>query len=215
MAKPLVDPTLPFPSRLFQAATALAGPDQQDGSASRSRRGQLQGLRTPFRSQGRADQWRHQGRGLLNEARRQAVVQLGGLDAWSTTPRGSSCKISILDITTADFDKTYKTNAYAMLWISKGGDTAPEARIHDRQRRLGQRRLGQRLRARREPAAGRSRVIRPPGVRRGRRSGWTIAAPIKPRLQWPGFFSTYVDWRIATSPILVKTVSRRHAGRKA
>jgi hypothetical protein len=174
MAKPLVDPTLPFPSRLFQAATALAGPDQQDGSASRSRRGQLQGLRTPFRSQGRADQWRHQGRGLLNEARRQAVVQLGGLDAWSTTPRGSSCKISILDITTADFDETYKTNVYAMLWISKGGDTAPEARIHDRQRRLGQR-----LRARREPAAGRSRVIRPPGVRRGRRSGWTIAAPIK------------------------------------
>lgn len=48
-----------------------------------------------------------------------AVSQLGGLDiVVNNAGRQQYCE-SILDLTTADFDATFKTNVYAMFWITK------------------------------------------------------------------------------------------------
>ena len=48
-----------------------------------------------------------------------AVAQLSGLDiVVNNAGRQQYCE-SILDLTTADFDATFKTNVYAMFWITK------------------------------------------------------------------------------------------------
>ena len=49
----------------------------------------------------------------------EAVGQLGGLDILVNNAARQFSRDSILDITTADFDETYKTNVYAMFWITK------------------------------------------------------------------------------------------------
>jgi len=48
-----------------------------------------------------------------------AVQQLGGLDILVNNAGRQQSRDSILDITTADFDWTFKTNVYAMFWITK------------------------------------------------------------------------------------------------
>ncbi len=47
------------------------------------------------------------------------MTQLGGLDILVNNAARQFSRDSILDITTADFDETYKTNVYAMFWITK------------------------------------------------------------------------------------------------
>lgn len=50
---------------------------------------------------------------------RQAAEELGGLDLLvNNAGRQQFCE-SITDLTTADFDATFKTNVYAMFWITK------------------------------------------------------------------------------------------------
>ena len=49
----------------------------------------------------------------------QAVRELGGLDILVNNAARQVAQESILDITTAQFDETYKTNVYAMFWITK------------------------------------------------------------------------------------------------
>ncbi|CAN5326903.1 SDR family oxidoreductase [soil metagenome] len=49
----------------------------------------------------------------------EAVARLGGLDILVNNAARQISRDSILDITTADFDETYKTNVYAMFWITK------------------------------------------------------------------------------------------------
>ncbi|MDR9890366.1 SDR family oxidoreductase [Pseudenterobacter timonensis] len=49
----------------------------------------------------------------------RAVAELGGLDILvNNAGRQQYCN-SILDLTTADFDATFKTNVYAMFWITR------------------------------------------------------------------------------------------------
>jgi len=48
-----------------------------------------------------------------------AVKQLGGLDILVNNAGRQHSADSILDITTEEFDWTYKTNVYAMFWITK------------------------------------------------------------------------------------------------
>lgn len=48
-----------------------------------------------------------------------AVVQLGGLDILVNNAARQQTKPSILDISTADFDATMKTNIYAPFWLIK------------------------------------------------------------------------------------------------
>jgi NAD(P)-dependent dehydrogenase (short-subunit alcohol dehydrogenase family) len=48
-----------------------------------------------------------------------AVRQLGGLDILVSNAARQQTKASILDITTADFDATMKTNIYAPFWLIK------------------------------------------------------------------------------------------------
>jgi NAD(P)-dependent dehydrogenase (short-subunit alcohol dehydrogenase family) len=48
-----------------------------------------------------------------------AVSQLGGLDILVNNAARQVAKPSILDITTEQFDTTFKTNVYAMFWITK------------------------------------------------------------------------------------------------
>ncbi len=45
--------------------------------------------------------------------------QLGGLDVLVINAGNQTAQESIQDITTEQFDKTYKTNVYAMFWLSK------------------------------------------------------------------------------------------------
>ena len=47
-----------------------------------------------------------------------AVAELGGLDILVNAARGQQ-RESILDLTTEDLDATFKTNVYAMFWITK------------------------------------------------------------------------------------------------
>ncbi|VXC68493.1 SDR family oxidoreductase [Massilia sp. 9I] len=49
----------------------------------------------------------------------EAVRQLGGLDILVNNASRQKSANSILDISTADFDWTIKTNVYAMFWITK------------------------------------------------------------------------------------------------
>ncbi len=49
----------------------------------------------------------------------QAVRERGGLDILVNNAARQVAQESILDITTAQFDETYKTNVYAMFWITK------------------------------------------------------------------------------------------------
>jgi NAD(P)-dependent dehydrogenase (short-subunit alcohol dehydrogenase family) len=49
----------------------------------------------------------------------QAVAALGGLDILVNNAGKQVAKPSILDITTEQFDATYKTNVYAMFWITR------------------------------------------------------------------------------------------------
>ncbi len=49
----------------------------------------------------------------------EAVRQLGGLDILVNNASRQKSADSILDISTADFDWTIKTNVYAMFWITK------------------------------------------------------------------------------------------------
>lgn len=48
-----------------------------------------------------------------------AVRELGGLDILVSNAARQHAARSILDITTEDFDRTFKTNVYAMFWITK------------------------------------------------------------------------------------------------
>jgi NAD(P)-dependent dehydrogenase (short-subunit alcohol dehydrogenase family) len=48
-----------------------------------------------------------------------AVTQLGGLDILVSNAARQVAQKSILDITTEQFDATFKTNVYAMFWITK------------------------------------------------------------------------------------------------
>jgi NAD(P)-dependent dehydrogenase (short-subunit alcohol dehydrogenase family) len=48
-----------------------------------------------------------------------AVAQLGGIDILVNNAARQISKESILDISSADFDETFKTNVYAMFWITK------------------------------------------------------------------------------------------------
>ncbi len=48
-----------------------------------------------------------------------AARQLGGLDILVNNAARQVSRDSILDITTAQFDETFKTNVYAMFWITK------------------------------------------------------------------------------------------------
>lgn len=48
-----------------------------------------------------------------------AVSQLGGLDILVNNAGRQQSRESILDLTTEDFDATYKTNCYAPFWITK------------------------------------------------------------------------------------------------
>ena len=48
-----------------------------------------------------------------------AVAQLGGLDILVSNAARQQSRESILDISTEDFDWTFKTNVYAMFWIIK------------------------------------------------------------------------------------------------
>jgi NAD(P)-dependent dehydrogenase (short-subunit alcohol dehydrogenase family) len=48
-----------------------------------------------------------------------AVKQLGGLDILVNNAAAQTTEQSILDIKNEDFDRTMKTNIYALLWISK------------------------------------------------------------------------------------------------
>lgn len=49
----------------------------------------------------------------------RAAVELGGLDILVNNAARQISRDSILDITTAQFDETFKTNVYAMFWITK------------------------------------------------------------------------------------------------
>jgi hypothetical protein len=53
--------------------------------------------------------------GLVNSA----VAQLGGLDILVNNAARQTAQDSIFDITTEQLDATYKTNVYAMFWITK------------------------------------------------------------------------------------------------
>jgi NAD(P)-dependent dehydrogenase (short-subunit alcohol dehydrogenase family) len=49
----------------------------------------------------------------------EALSQLGGLDILVSNAAYQSAQKSILDITTEQFDATFKTNVYAMFWLTK------------------------------------------------------------------------------------------------
>ncbi len=56
---------------------------------------------------------------FCNRLVEQAVRELGGLDILVNNAARQSAKKSILEIDTAQFDATMKTNLYAMFWITK------------------------------------------------------------------------------------------------
>ncbi len=57
--------------------------------------------------------------GFCNELVAKAVRELGGLDILVNNAARQMSKDSILDISTEQFDETFKTNVYAMFWITK------------------------------------------------------------------------------------------------
>ncbi len=56
---------------------------------------------------------------FCNKLVSDAVAQLGGLDIVVSNAARQQSRDSILDISTEDFDWTFKTNVYAMFWILK------------------------------------------------------------------------------------------------
>lgn len=56
---------------------------------------------------------------FCNQLVQKAVQQLGGLDILVSNAARQVSQNSILDITTEQFDDTFKTNVYAMFWLSK------------------------------------------------------------------------------------------------
>lgn len=56
---------------------------------------------------------------FCNKLIEDAVSQLGGLDIFVSNAARQQTKESILDISTADFDATMKTNVYAPFWLTK------------------------------------------------------------------------------------------------
>lgn len=56
---------------------------------------------------------------FCQELVKQAEKQLGGLDILVNNAGTMSSHADLLDITTAEFDKTVKTNIYALFWITK------------------------------------------------------------------------------------------------
>ncbi len=70
---------------------------------------------------------------FLSETRGGSLEKLGGLDIVVCNAGRQQSKPSILDITTADFDATMKTNIYAPFWIIKAALPHPESgRLHHR-----------------------------------------------------------------------------------
>jgi NAD(P)-dependent dehydrogenase (short-subunit alcohol dehydrogenase family) len=57
--------------------------------------------------------------GVCQQLVADAVTQLGGLDILVNNAARQQSRDSILDLTTEDFDATYKTNCYAPFWITK------------------------------------------------------------------------------------------------
>ena len=64
-----------------------------------------------------------------------AVDQLGGLDILVSNAAKQVYQESLLDITTEQLDATFRTNVYAMVWITQGCPAAPAAggvhHLHD------------------------------------------------------------------------------------
>jgi NAD(P)-dependent dehydrogenase (short-subunit alcohol dehydrogenase family) len=56
---------------------------------------------------------------LCNRIVADAVRQLGGLDILVNNAARQQQRQSLLDITSEDFDATFKTNIYAMFWLTK------------------------------------------------------------------------------------------------
>ena len=56
---------------------------------------------------------------FCNKLVADAVKQLGGLDILVSNAARQHAQDSILDISTQQFDDTFKTNVYAMFWITK------------------------------------------------------------------------------------------------
>lgn len=57
--------------------------------------------------------------GFCQSLVQRAHAQLGGLDILVNNAAFQQAQTSIADITTAQFDQTFKTNVYAMFWITK------------------------------------------------------------------------------------------------
>lgn len=57
--------------------------------------------------------------GVCEQLIADAVAALGGLDVLVINAGKQTAQESIFDITTEQFDATYKTNVYAMFWLSK------------------------------------------------------------------------------------------------
>jgi NAD(P)-dependent dehydrogenase (short-subunit alcohol dehydrogenase family) len=57
--------------------------------------------------------------GFCNHLVSEAVGQLGGLDILVNNAARQVAQQSIVDISTEQFDTTFKTNVYAMFWITK------------------------------------------------------------------------------------------------
>ncbi|HEV7929337.1 MAG TPA: SDR family oxidoreductase [Nitrosospira sp.] len=56
---------------------------------------------------------------FCNKLVADAVRELGGLDILVNNAAAQTAQHSILDLTTEQFDSTFKTNVYAMFWITK------------------------------------------------------------------------------------------------
>ena len=69
---------------------------------------------------------------LVNDA----VSALGGLDILVNNAGKQHAVQDIADLTTEQFDATFKTNVYAMFWITKAGAPAPSRRLCHRQHRF-------------------------------------------------------------------------------
>ncbi len=67
----------------------------------------------------------------------EAVRQLGGLDILVNCAARQHAYPSIAELSTEDFDWTFKTNVYAMFWITKAALRAHGSRQRDRQHRVG------------------------------------------------------------------------------
>ena len=76
---------------------------------------------------------------FCNKLVADAVRELGGLDILVSNAARQEARESIMDISTQQFDDTFKTNVYAMFWLTKAAFAAYEGRIGDHQHGFGQR----------------------------------------------------------------------------